>query len=204
MTDKIRPPWTPEQVAALNEFQRRGGMHPFTCGGDHAPGSPSLIAREGGWHCPQPYGEPCDYTQDWAHAFMADPGAWPQPPFGERHGPTPDEAQASISNDTSHLHRLRDQLAAELDKARRADQHPRPDLEHVHVTPHNGIAAGLEIALFLVGHHLREAGERTVRTTLDNSVTSADAADNSLREAEVDSGSSIADCAKTDCVGEGQ
>ena len=197
MTDKIRPPWTPEQVAALNEFQRRGGMHPFTC---VCNSNKILLATGKGWLCPSG----CGYTQDWAHAFMADPGAWPKPPFGGRHGPTPDEVQASISNDTSHLHRLRDQLAAELDKARRADQHPRPDLEHVHVTPHNGIAAGLEIALFLVGHHLREAGERTVRTTLDNSVTSADAADNSLREAEVDSGSSIADCAKTDCVGEGQ
>ncbi|MFF7527322.1 hypothetical protein [Streptomyces pseudovenezuelae] len=76
MTDIIRAPWTPDQVAALNEFQHRGGVHPFTCGGDHAPGSPVLIAREDGWHCPQPYGEPCDYTQDWAHAFMADRLKW--------------------------------------------------------------------------------------------------------------------------------
>ncbi|MFE2712266.1 hypothetical protein ACFXKI_09815 [Streptomyces mirabilis] len=73
MTEQIRAPWTPEQVAALNTFQRRGGMHPFTCGGDHAPGSPVLIAYADGWRCPQPYGEPCDYQQDWAHAFMAEP-----------------------------------------------------------------------------------------------------------------------------------
>ena len=71
----IRAPWTPEQVAALNAFQRRGGMHPFTCGGDHAPGSPSLVAYSDGWRCPQPYGEACDYRQDWAHAFMAHPAA---------------------------------------------------------------------------------------------------------------------------------
>ncbi len=75
----IRAPFTPEQVAALNAFQRRGGMHPFTCGGEHAPGSPILVARADGWHCTDPYGEACDYRQDWAHAFMADPDAWPKP-----------------------------------------------------------------------------------------------------------------------------
>lgn len=79
MTDMIRAPWTPEQVAALNEFQRRGGMHPFTCGGEHTPGSPILVAREDGWHCSDPYGEGCDYRQDWANAFMADPSTWPKP-----------------------------------------------------------------------------------------------------------------------------
>lgn len=71
----IRAPWTPEQVAALNAFQQRGGMHPFTCGGDHAPGSPVLVAHEDGWRCSDPYREGCDYRQDWAHAFMVDRGA---------------------------------------------------------------------------------------------------------------------------------
>jgi hypothetical protein len=66
----IRAPWTPEQVTALNAFQQRGGMHPFTCGGDHTPGSPALVAYTDGWRCPQPYGEACDYRQDWAHPFM--------------------------------------------------------------------------------------------------------------------------------------
>lgn len=79
MTAQIHAPWTPEQVAALNRFQAEGGMHPFTCGGDHAPGSPALIAYTDGWRCQQPYGESCDYRQDWAHAFMADPKAWPKP-----------------------------------------------------------------------------------------------------------------------------
>lgn len=92
----IRAPWTPVQVAALNAFQRWGGGHPFTCGGEHTPGSPVLTAREDGWHCSDPYGEGCDYTQDWAHASMADPGAWPKPPFGERHGPTPEEMRAAL------------------------------------------------------------------------------------------------------------
>ncbi|MCX5522629.1 hypothetical protein OG342_07090 [Streptomyces bobili] len=78
MTDQtdrlIRAPWTPEQVAALNAFQQRGGMHPFTCGGDHAPGSPVLVAHEDGWRCSDPYREGCDYRQDWAHAFMVERG----------------------------------------------------------------------------------------------------------------------------------
>ncbi|MFM9616816.1 hypothetical protein ACKI14_02500 [Streptomyces turgidiscabies] len=78
MTDPIRAPWTPEQVAALNEFQRRGGMHPFTCGGEHAGSSPALVARADGWHCPGSYQAPCDYRQDWAHVFMTDPNAWPE------------------------------------------------------------------------------------------------------------------------------
>ncbi|GLP64265.1 hypothetical protein TUSST3_08850 [Streptomyces sp. TUS-ST3] len=68
----IRAPWTPEQVDALNAFQRRGGMHPFTCGGEHTPASPALVAYTDGWRCPQPYGESCDYRQDWAHAFMTE------------------------------------------------------------------------------------------------------------------------------------
>ena len=45
-------------------------MHPFTCGNDLCRGvsgqHASLIASEDGWHCPA-----CDYTQNWAHGFMA-------------------------------------------------------------------------------------------------------------------------------------
>lgn len=67
---KIRAPWTPEQVAALNAFQQHGGMHPFTCGNERHDVHYVLIARADGWHCSQP---PCDYRQDWAHAFMAEP-----------------------------------------------------------------------------------------------------------------------------------
>jgi hypothetical protein len=73
VTDQIRAPWTPEQVAALNRFQAESGMHPFTCGNDHATGALHLVAHEDGWHCWLP---DCDYRQDWAHRFMADPNAW--------------------------------------------------------------------------------------------------------------------------------
>lgn len=57
------------------------------------------------------------------------------------------------------LRRLRHQLATEEAKARAADRHPRPDLNHLRVTAHNGIAAGLAIALFYIDHHLRETDE---------------------------------------------
>lgn len=72
----IEAPWTNEQVAALNEYQRSGRMHPFTCGNRGAEGhrcDPEwgggdkgvLRATAAGWICPD-----CDYTQNWAHDFM--------------------------------------------------------------------------------------------------------------------------------------
>ncbi len=61
---EIEAPWTPEQVAALNEFQQAGKFHPFTCGNDSR--HRELFATCEGWICLD-----CDYTQDWAHAFMA-------------------------------------------------------------------------------------------------------------------------------------
>jgi hypothetical protein len=76
MSDKIRPPWTSEQVAALNDYQTAGWVHPFTCPNRsnlrHRVSSITreheLVATADGWVC-----RVCDYTQDWAHAFMADP-----------------------------------------------------------------------------------------------------------------------------------
>ncbi|MFF3998584.1 hypothetical protein ACFYX8_35410 [Streptomyces cyaneofuscatus] len=98
MTDTITAPWSSEQVAALEQFQTSSGMHPFTCGGDRHSLPPSLVPSHSGWYCPDPA---CDYRQDWAHAFMTDPTTWPKP-FGDRHGPTPEEARdavlAAISN----------------------------------------------------------------------------------------------------------
>lgn len=67
MSDKIFAPWTGEQVIALNEYQVRGDMHPFTCGKEHDEPR-NLIATESGWIC---LNATCDYTQNWAHAFMA-------------------------------------------------------------------------------------------------------------------------------------
>ncbi|MCX4232068.1 hypothetical protein [Streptomyces ortus] len=94
MTDKIRAPWTPEQVAALSRFQHESGIHPFTCVHEH-PAHPNAIleATVKGWRC---FVLDCGYEQDWAHAFMADPDAWPKWPFGERHGPTPQEVRDAV------------------------------------------------------------------------------------------------------------
>lgn len=91
--EKIFAPWTPEQVAALNAFQKRGQFHPFTCGNayGHEYYSPTLIALEDGWHCPAPF---CGYRQNWAHEYMADPSRWPTP-FWERHGTPPEDQTVS-------------------------------------------------------------------------------------------------------------
>lgn len=71
--DDVTTPFTPEQVAVLNRFQASQYMHPFTCGkrSEHRDNEGILIATEEGWRCPV---ETCDYTQDWAHWFMADVG----------------------------------------------------------------------------------------------------------------------------------
>lgn len=71
----IEAPFTYEQVDALNRWQTRGDVHPFTCpnrtngvhkaraerGGDLG----ALLATPEGWICGD-----CDYTQFWAHEFM--------------------------------------------------------------------------------------------------------------------------------------
>lgn len=76
--DIITAAFTSEQVQHLNEYQTHtaGGLpafHPFTCGnrsdGKHGTEGGDigvLIATEDGWVCPH-----CDYTQKWAHGFMA-------------------------------------------------------------------------------------------------------------------------------------
>ena len=70
--------WTEEQVAALNAFQDRGDVHPFTCGSDNRSDDAhkaaqqeeggdlgQLVATRQGWICPA-----CSYRQFWAHDFM--------------------------------------------------------------------------------------------------------------------------------------
>ena len=60
---KIEAPFTDNEVASLNAYQKSRLDHPFTCVcGDHI----NLIATTDGWVC-----EKCAYTQDWAHDFMA-------------------------------------------------------------------------------------------------------------------------------------
>lgn len=73
-TEFVRPPWTADQVASLNGYQQAGVMHEFTCGNSdcrRVDGKP-LTAAEDGWHCLR-----CGYTQEFAHAWMAD-WSWQQ------------------------------------------------------------------------------------------------------------------------------
>ena len=63
---KVVVPFTEDQVESLNKYQVEAMWHPFTCANDHH-GSDLLVASVEGWKCPS-----CDYTQDWAHDFMAD------------------------------------------------------------------------------------------------------------------------------------
>lgn len=64
---KIHAPFTVTQVENLNAYQRVGLMHPFTCGNAGSQ-HPPLVATSKGWQCPV---VDCDYTQNWAHEFMA-------------------------------------------------------------------------------------------------------------------------------------
>ena len=69
--EKIKSPWTPEQVQILKEFQSAGYLHPFTCGDPEevkecqrrsGSNSGALIPSESGWVCP------CGkYHQDWCY-----------------------------------------------------------------------------------------------------------------------------------------
>lgn len=66
----VRAPFTVRQVAALNDWQASGRFHPFTCGKrDDHQSEGVLVATREGWVCEEPG---CDYTQDWAHDFMAE------------------------------------------------------------------------------------------------------------------------------------
>ncbi len=58
-------PLTKEQADLLNQYQKEGKFHPYTCGFNrtdehHLDGEGVLVAVEGeGWKCPY-----CDYTQN--------------------------------------------------------------------------------------------------------------------------------------------
>lgn len=69
----ITPPWSTDQVAQLNAWQRSDFVHPFTCDhrsdgrhGELYGDTGTLVATINGWICPW-----CSYTQNWAHDFMA-------------------------------------------------------------------------------------------------------------------------------------
>lgn len=112
MSEHIVAPWTRKQVAALNEFQQSGLMHPFTCGqrDEHPHNAGLLVATRAGWRCPA-YG--CRYEQDWAHAFMADREALRRmrsgAPLQAEPASTPAEPVCTPEHEIAEL---RDQLTA--------------------------------------------------------------------------------------------
>lgn len=65
--EHLEAPWTEQQVAALNAFQRSGRGLVFTC--DQHPMKQTLIAELDGWHCPD---ESCGHHETWAYPWMAD------------------------------------------------------------------------------------------------------------------------------------
>jgi hypothetical protein len=65
--DRIFAPWGPVVARGLNQWQANDYVHPFTCPNGHV-----LRATDDGWVC-----DGCDYTQDWAWAFMAAVGLIP-------------------------------------------------------------------------------------------------------------------------------
>lgn len=69
MHKQIKAPFTSKQVKGLNQYQKEGMLHNFTCGNPKHPDymDDVLIASKEGWSCPS-----CNYKQDWAWNFMAD------------------------------------------------------------------------------------------------------------------------------------
>lgn len=68
VSNEVRAPWTPDQVASLNSRQL-SAAHPYTCGSDAHEPDMALYARADGWRCIVPG---CGYVQHWAHARDAD------------------------------------------------------------------------------------------------------------------------------------
>jgi hypothetical protein len=63
---RVEAPFSQEQVDHINEFQRTGFMHPFTCPHCSGCSDRDLIASENELRYPN-----CDYRQTWVHDFMA-------------------------------------------------------------------------------------------------------------------------------------
>jgi hypothetical protein len=71
--DFIHTPFTEDQIASLNAYQKCRAHHPYTCGTDGChdpvrPGASVLRATREGWVC-----DVCGkWHQNWAHGFSAD------------------------------------------------------------------------------------------------------------------------------------
>ena len=58
VSDLLKAPWTPENIAKLDARQADQTKHPYTCGCGH-----NLEPSESGWYCEHQ----CGYTQNWCH-----------------------------------------------------------------------------------------------------------------------------------------
>jgi rRNA maturation protein Nop10 len=61
--DKIKTPWTDDEVECLKRWQSCPLIHKFTCRADNC--RQELVPTNDGWVCPE-----CGRKQDWAHPFM--------------------------------------------------------------------------------------------------------------------------------------
>lgn len=69
-TELINAPFSEDQVEALNAWQEARLVTPYLCPKYHVgPDDRVLIATRKGWVCSD---TACDYTQNWAHGFMAE------------------------------------------------------------------------------------------------------------------------------------
>lgn len=73
MEERFLTKMSADEIDRLNRSQTKGEFHPFTCpnrsDGEHREfngDKGALVATRRGWICPW-----CDYTQGWAHGFMA-------------------------------------------------------------------------------------------------------------------------------------
>ena|ERR1700733_12098939 len=66
IANKMHSPWTPDQVASLNDYQASNVYLPLVCQKEH-----ELIARLDGLHCPECTG----FFLQWAYPWMLD-GSW--------------------------------------------------------------------------------------------------------------------------------
>jgi len=99
----VKAPWTPEQVAALNEFQTAENGHPFTCGGNrtdkyHLDGQGVLVATVYGWVCPY-----CDYEQDFAYDMMFKPVS--PPPWHKKRKSDTSPSEDKIDSENRSVNR---------------------------------------------------------------------------------------------------
>lgn len=114
MQAPIRAPFTPEQQAALNASQADTETPVWTCPNDDQ----GVLVAGPHWSCPT-----CDYTQYWAHRFMA---ADVDDPPSKAKAAEPDPA---LYRQLLAVTSERDRLAAQLRRQQTGRDQPMSDVE---------------------------------------------------------------------------